>query len=38
MKRSHIDRRIVERINLAVHEWLSCDYCLVALRYAWPHP
>jgi AhpD family alkylhydroperoxidase len=30
MKRSHIDRRIVERINLAVHEWLSCDYCLVA--------
>ena len=30
MKRSHIDRRIVERINLAVHGWLSCDYCLVA--------
>ena len=30
MKRSHIDRRIVERINLAVHEWLDCDYCLVA--------
>jgi AhpD family alkylhydroperoxidase len=30
MKRSHIDRRIVERINLTVHEWLSCDYCLVA--------
>src|ERR671923_2120119 len=30
MKRSHIDRRIVERINLAVHEWLRCDYCLVA--------
>src|ERR687893_3300954 len=30
MKRSHIDRRIVERINLAVHEWLNCDYCLVA--------
>src|ERR687894_1622523 len=30
LKRSHIDRRIVERINLAVHEWLSCDYCLVA--------
>ena len=26
----HIDRRIAERINLAVHEWLSCDYCLVA--------
>jgi AhpD family alkylhydroperoxidase len=30
MKRVHIDRRIVERINLVVHEWLSCDYCLVA--------
>jgi AhpD family alkylhydroperoxidase len=30
MKRSHIDRRITERINLVVHEWLSCDYCLVA--------
>src|SRR5688500_8008542 len=30
MKRSHIDRRITERINLAVHEWLSCDYCLLA--------
>jgi AhpD family alkylhydroperoxidase len=30
MKRVHIDRRIKERINLAVHEWLRCDYCLVA--------
>ena len=30
MKRTHLDRRIVERINLAVHEWLGCDYCLVA--------
>ena len=30
MKRTHLDRRIVERINLAVHEWLSCDYCVVA--------
>jgi hypothetical protein len=30
MKRTHLVRRIVERINLAVHEWLSCDYCLVA--------
>jgi AhpD family alkylhydroperoxidase len=30
MKRSHIDRRITERINLAVHEWIGCDYCLVA--------
>jgi AhpD family alkylhydroperoxidase len=30
MKRSHIDRPIIERINLAVHESLGCDYCLVA--------
>jgi AhpD family alkylhydroperoxidase len=30
MKRSHIDRRITERINLAVHERLGCDYCLLA--------
>ena len=30
MKRSHVDRRITERINLAVHERLSCDYCLFA--------
>ena len=30
MKRSHVDRRIRERINLAVHERLGCDYCLVA--------
>jgi AhpD family alkylhydroperoxidase len=30
MKSTHIDRRVVERINLAVHEWLGCDYCLVA--------
>lgn len=30
MKRSHVDRRITERINLAVHESLGCDYCLVA--------
>jgi len=30
MKRSHIDRRVTERINLAVHEWLGCGYCLVA--------
>ena len=30
MKRSHIDGRITERINLAVHESLHCDYCLVA--------
>jgi hypothetical protein len=26
MKRSHLDRRISERIALAVHEWLDCDY------------
>jgi uncharacterized peroxidase-related enzyme len=30
MKRSHLDRRITERIALAVHEWLGCDYCLAA--------
>jgi AhpD family alkylhydroperoxidase len=30
MKRSHIDRQIIERINLAVHERLGCDYCLLA--------
>jgi AhpD family alkylhydroperoxidase len=30
MKRTHLDRRIVERINLAVHERLGCEYCLVA--------
>ena len=29
-KRSHVDRRIAERINLAVHEWLRCAYCLDA--------
>lgn len=30
MKRMHLDRRITERISLAVHEWLGCDYCIVA--------
>jgi uncharacterized peroxidase-related enzyme len=30
MKRSHLDRRISERVSLAVHEWLGCDYCIVA--------
>ena len=30
VKRSHLDRRITERINLAVHEWLGCAYCLAA--------
>ena len=30
VKRSHIDRRVAERINLAVHEHLGCAYCLAA--------
>ena len=30
VKRSHIDRRVTERISLAVHEWLGCAYCLAA--------
>ena len=30
VKRSHIDRRVSERVNLAVHEWLGCAYCLAA--------
>jgi AhpD family alkylhydroperoxidase len=30
MKRSNVDPPIRERINLAVHERLGCDYCLVA--------
>jgi uncharacterized peroxidase-related enzyme len=30
MKRSHLDRRITERISLAVQEWLGCGYCVVA--------
>jgi uncharacterized peroxidase-related enzyme len=30
MKRSNLDRQIAERINLAVHQSLNCDYCLVA--------
>ena len=30
MKRSHVDRRITERIALAVHEWIGCAYCLAA--------
>jgi AhpD family alkylhydroperoxidase len=38
MKRTHLDRRIVERINLAVHEWLNCDYCLVAHTHAARQP
>ena len=30
IKRMHVDRRITERISLAVQEWLGCDYCLAA--------
>ena len=30
MKRSHLDRRVSERISLAVQEWIGCDYCLAA--------
>ncbi len=30
MKRSHLDRRISERIALAVQEWLGCRYCVAA--------
>jgi AhpD family alkylhydroperoxidase len=30
MKRSHLDRRVSERISLAVQEWLGCDYCVEA--------
>jgi uncharacterized peroxidase-related enzyme len=30
MKRMHLDRRITERISLAVQEWLGCDYCIEA--------
>jgi uncharacterized peroxidase-related enzyme len=30
MKRSHLDRRISERIALAVQEWIGCEYCLAA--------
>jgi AhpD family alkylhydroperoxidase len=30
VKRGHIDRRVTERVNLAVHEWLGCAYCLAA--------
>jgi uncharacterized peroxidase-related enzyme len=30
MKRMHLDRRITERISLAVQEWLGCDYCIQA--------
>ena len=30
MKRSHIDRRVTERISLAVQEWIGCAYCIAA--------
>ena len=30
IKRSHIDRRISERIALAAQEWIGCSYCLAA--------
>ena len=34
MKRSHLDRRVSERISLAVQEWLGCDYCVEAHSHA----
>ena len=30
MKRSHLDRRITERIALAAQEWIGCQYCIAA--------
>lgn len=30
MKRTHLDRRISERIALAMQEWIGCEYCLAA--------
>jgi uncharacterized peroxidase-related enzyme len=30
MKRSHLDRRVTERIALAAQEWIGCEYCLAA--------
>lgn len=30
MKRSHLDRRVSERISLAIQEWLGCAYCVAA--------
>lgn len=30
MKRSHLDRRVRERVSLAVQEWIGCAYCLAA--------
>ena len=30
MKRSHLDRRVTERIAPAAQEWIGCGYCLEA--------
>ena len=30
MKRSHLDRRVSERISLAQQEWIGCEYCIAA--------
>jgi uncharacterized peroxidase-related enzyme len=30
MKRTHLDRRITERIALAAQEWIGCAYCVAA--------
>ena len=30
MKRSQLDRKVSERISLAVQEWLGCGYCIAA--------
>jgi AhpD family alkylhydroperoxidase len=38
MKRSHLDRRVSERIALAVQEWLGCDYRLAAHTKAGTEP
>jgi len=30
MKRSHLDRRVTERISLAAQAWIGCEYCVAA--------
>ncbi len=30
MKRSHLDRRITERIALVAQAWIGCEYCVAA--------
>ena len=30
MKRSHLDRRVTERVSLAQQSWIGCDYCVAA--------